>query len=868
MSLQKSNISVFNNNIKKHNRLSDIDLLFSSEYEFLSHLEKGKSTNTPKIIISFSEVEFFNSRVTNKITKTELDFSKGYLEIENSIHKLADSSTTYDDIKDDIVNETIEYNWFDNSVLSRLIPEQLRVIPWGYNIDNFQLSYNFPEYIISFEFEANRLDKYIPLNTELNFFPPIEEKPFIDIEFDTRYYTFELPFEFARGYSFSVLTNIELEKLEGQVYPLTFDFNKKTLKDYTTNLEYKRVYNENNITNIECDMFTSLYPYLNFEYRRVYNNDGTLDFELYRTTFHNELLSFENLTSAENKRILSVEYIKEFIIDEIFNFEFINYYPLIEYLDLELDIYPMVDSFINFETAITSGYKHLDLEYRRVYNEDYILDIEYDIPYLSRSYDIGFEIDSKINYDYITNFEYRRVYNNDSTLDYDVNVHYINKNYDVSFETLLSTSYSTLVADLEFMRDKEVKINQQVFAVPLAYKDNKFQIYHKGVWNYELPLECNVSNVLAIMRNQFEVDLNILEDVKIDIEYDIYQLNKSLYVDIESNIAPINTLSELELEYKNVYNIDEIINLESFNSVLEDTNTDIEYNIDHLNKDYELTLEYVQSITDYYNLDIEIDNFINTENDVQIEYVIDKINKDYNIDLEFFTSINSKQEFNLELFIATVSKTLNLEFDVLDLVYYFIRKGYNIVPWGYSDGKGNFNENVQNYWDKQSEELTTIENGLYNQLDFLSKEIPEFISYSDSKQNTFGTIIKDKQIPNIELKDKFLYYHSLDDSYTLVLGKKQKEARTVGLKQGVNLTFFDGQYNKSNQPMFNDKIKPQIEDKIIDVQFWNQKLGTWKTLVSDFDHPLYYEMDINGSPKPIPYIIKIIVSEECSFVSE
>jgi hypothetical protein len=288
----------------------------------------------------------------------------------------------------------------------------------------------------------------------------------------------------------------------------------------------------------------------------------------------------------------------------------------------------------------------------------------------------------------------------------------------------------------------------------------------------------------------------------------------------------------------------------------------LEANVKGINKSYELALEFLSIQDTDIPLDIEVDTVINEDYFLNIEYYIEKLNKDYNLPLEYFCSINKSVYLNLEAFVNTVSVTMNLEFDILDLVYYFIRKGHNILPWNYSDGTGNWDKDANKNWNK-TDDLSTFDNSFKQQLDDLNITVPSSLIFSDNKQENFGYIMPGTIDNNIELKNKMLYYENLDDSYTLVMGKRKKGTETIELKTGENLVIWDGAYSKNNPKTFESEIKEQIKDQLVSAMYYNQKTGLWKLYTSDFE--LYYTIVVNDVEQPIPYIINIKVSEDCSF---
>lgn len=116
------------------------------------------------------------------------------------------------------------------------------------------------------------------------------------------------------------------------------------------------------------------------------------------------------------------------------------------------------------------------------------------------------------------------------------------------------------------------------------------------------------------------------------------------------------------------------------------------------------------------------------------------------------------------------------------------------------------------------------------------------------------------------MTDKILYYENLDEEYSVVMGKRKREpTEVVTLNKGENLIIYDGLYSIKDLPMFNSKIKNQIEDYLDNVQVYDQRKGTWQTLINQ-DHPLYFEQEVDGTLQLMPFILNIKVTDTCTFV--
>ena len=115
------------------------------------------------------------------------------------------------------------------------------------------------------------------------------------------------------------------------------------------------------------------------------------------------------------------------------------------------------------------------------------------------------------------------------------------------------------------------------------------------------------------------------------------------------------------------------------------------------------------------------------------------------------------------------------------------------------------------------------------------------------------------------IMEYYILYFESDDDYTLVLGKKKKSnSEIINLKKGNNLLIYDGEFNIKNIPAFNI-IREQINNFYNYCSIWDQERGFWKTIKGLENHDLYFTKNIEYQEQPIPYILVINVSDDCSF---
>lgn len=849
-------VNFFNNKFIKEE-----DYIFNfAKSEFNNNIIKKDKENLYSFNFS-KEMTFSNIVSVHEIFAPK--FSTGIFPFTEKFQMLVGDKFTVKEIKETIENENINSYWFDNSVPSHIETLQAKVIPWGNNADFIQIAYKFPIYETSFEFNIVNLNKDYSLNTGFNFFPktPIDE--ITNFEFKTGFTAYDLTFQWSRGNETITSVNIELEKEPCQVYPLHLEFmniwNNKSLLyiEFSAGYEYKSA------LNLEFDDYITSIGKVNFEFSGGYKLLDDINFEFLRDKGTVNPITLEYLSKQNIKNLINIEAISVYNTMDNINMQFRRVYNSIESISMEYFSPIYKDYNLGIESQISSISKSTNIEFTKVYHIEENANLEYGIDKVKRILNIETNI-SNIQENEINNMEFSRVYHDKYNFNFEYNISKMTHNFETNLETLISTDYNTNI-NLEFLRPNTNSYIIQTYAIPWGFKNNVIQLNHIALQYIDMPIEVNIYGLVHQGITDMEF-INIIHDAwDLNIESEICSIWKDKLLDIEVKVPNMWVNKKLPFEFQQIFHDHDNFDIEYNISINKDYILSLETNIS-INKAFELTLEYIQKISDTVNIDIEFNSVINEDVDLNIEYIIDRLTHDFNLGLEYFVSPSQDFALDIELFINTVSKSLNLELDVLDLVYYFIRKGHNILPWGYSDGIGNWDKTVNKNWDKTNTDFTTFTNGFFNQLNDKNISIPNITQYSDKTQENFGIIVQDVHNEDINISDKFLFYENLDDDYILVMGKRKRESKeTIQLKAGENLIIWDGAYKASKPPMFNDKIKKEIKDYLDNAQVWDQRIGEWKTLIQDIDHPLYFEYNLNGSIQVMPFIINIKVTEDCSF---
>ncbi len=833
----------FNNNYK--NRKFE-RLYFSNFSIFDSGKYSDEILSSPKINVKYSDfVNFSNLGKLKKSLNTDnLKFSKGLFPYYDNINLLIGEST-YTDLDSVIGNLGVQGYLFDNSIPSRELILQSKVIASGVHDNFIQMSYRFPAYPINFEHNITNIMTSIPLNTELNFFPKLEDNSELNFATDVIFADNTLNWEWSPGAPLNSALIIEFGKTPDTIYLMNYQYAYMFIENRSLNLEYNYVYKDTYNLNLELNLDeVSRFGKLQLEYLYGQQSIEPINFEAI-SEFSGHF-NYQTLVFAGTSRNLTFEYVPSKITEEHINYEYQT--VVIDDYGINVESYTEIntDYIINHEFFVDEVDKRLQFEFKNVYIDAYNLGYEINIPEIWK--------------DYGTNYEFKNVYIDKYSIDFESNVYNIYKSIPINLETLIfaNTNYNL---NFEVLRFQEKTINTQSYVVPVTYKDNLIQININAFIKQDLNFEMNIPELPGNFITNIESNVEIQVDYINNFETNVPELWKVYDFNLEVNAFEIQKDYGTNYEFKNVYIDEYSIDFESKTVIDSNVNLNLETSIT-IDKNYELSLEYLAELPFDIGLDFESKTEIEEDIQLEIEYNLDKISKDYNFNIESYIEIEKNYTFNFEAFVNEVSKHLHFEYDILDLVYYVISKGYNILPWCYSDGLGFWDLNSNKNWNK-SEDLTTIQTGLINQLSEKGLSIPELIQYSDKNLDAFGIFIPGKS-KDINIQSNILYFESEND-FTLVLGKKKKEAfEVIQLKKGNNLIVYDGAYKANDIPKFGI-IRNQINDEYNYCSIWKQDEGIWRTIKGEENHNLYFTKNIDTQEQPIPYVLVINVSNDCEF---
>ena len=586
----------------------------------------------------------------------------------------------------------------------------------------------------------------------------------------------------------------------GSVFQLSYRFPKY---DLGIEFDIPRISNPVDIT-LESDLYPEVLDEnnidLEWEYRAVFPK---LNFEFDQPVYSDiDSLSLEFVSPYANPRyFLSTEFFS--IIDKNVNLNTEYNTAYNAKLDTEYSVTVTRSSYLNSEFLIyqTKNF-NIDTEFEMVYHDDYQIQLEGNVTNITTNNSIQLEknIDTVRK---LLNFEYQTIYHDNFTLSVEFNPAKITNNTNINVEALLEAETNNEL-NVEFQRPVEIKVPYQMRVIALAYNDVIYQFFLKAAATEYLNFETDVS---IVSNNALDLELKTIKLLAeaLNIETDISILSETS-IDVESFIE-INTNELINLEVLTSTPLYSLLNLECFAQFEADTALAIE--------------AFIKDITHSNLFNIEVDTVIETEIELALEFILE-----------------------------TINKRVHLEFDILDLVYYFMRKGYNIIPWLYSDAKGRFDALKNNNWDK-SENITTVESGLINQLQHLGITVPNCITTTNSDFDNFAVIIDGTEFVDTPLTDKFVMFENIGNDQILVLGKMNFKPETA-IPSGKAIYIYEGKYVKDPIKTTADTLRQLSGLTCLNV--WDPISATWVMLQDTQDYPLYFTYNHNGKDVMMPYI--------------
>jgi len=857
-----SSNSLFYSDAKKiHHTIGELS--FSSYVDFSNSKQtiNYSSIQRRTINVVYSPVYSYNSNANAILSKPTLSYSSGTVPYEEVVIELNREDSTYEDIVNMLSNiDTIGYYWFDSSIPSYKQKLQAFVVPTDTINDNWQFSIQFPYIDTNIEFEVVEVSKQYDVSLELDFYPPVIDTYINNIEFTTSFYDYIITLEWGTGVPTTYGISVETEVLPDWLNITSTEFVVGLDTDIDINFESSLKPSLHAMCDIEYDMlYTTLYSKLNIEFMHVYIDDYTVNFEHNMPLESNNLLTLEYVGRVSNNVNINLEYIFSYEAMYNTNIEFTNIVIDNYTIDIEADIRTAVSRYIDTEFFVSTADKRVNIEWARVYHEVYTTDIEYDTE-INKAIVLDITSAISINELLVQNIEWKRVY---TALEYpnmEYDVYEVNKENELSLEWLGFTDIMFSL-DIEFLKMYDTKVYYQTYVIPLDYHGDNLQVKILATYEAILGFEVDIPFISKtdIISSEFTVEINDLRIVDIEVYIPNISIVKTLDIEYDSSIEKVNVTN---IETIVVYeDIADPLNFEVFTDIDIDNIVNIEMVVTSINKIEELTIEVVTSQDDDYVINTEFAIYINAIETIDAEFTIDSFILDADIGIEIDTAINLDYELSLEAYIHTVSKRIDFEFDVLDLVYYVITAGRNIVPWLYSDGLGYWDTTVDNNWNKQSTDMTTIQTGIYEQLSDRDLSLPEVLTVSEDLQ-VLNTVVGEYNATSV-IRNSYITYDSTDDTYVLLLGKKKKDVeRDIQLYRGENIVIYDCEYNKQTPPTVNSKIRNKIVDYEESIVVWDQVQRIWIPVIDD--HDLYFIYEYEGKELVMPYILNIVVNDDCT----
>jgi len=451
----------------------------------------------------------------------------------------------------------------------------------------------------------------------------------------------------------------------------------------------------------------------------------------------------------------------------------------------------------------------VELQFKRAYKTNENLDVQVDVPNMSTLYkvenqffatppipaDVNLEMQFKLNYN--TTYSQEIEYNVDKFInDAKLNMQWIQS---AAYEGTIDVSYMTLIESV-------VKIQGRIIPIGNALTSAQMKLLS----TLKSPLEIQFSN---------EVSKN-------------FNLDKTFNISVEH---------------------DSSLDTQSFASVNMNYAMPIQIPVENITKNCNLDVQYV--LREDIDESMEVSNMTVIEMDSSLEItVFNEVAKGAPIELQTFVAICKEYNLDMQHTVTEITKDENLElqFDILDLVYYMMYEGYNLLPW-WSDGKGHWDQSIDKNWDKEDTDFTTADN-LVEQLNNLDLDIEVGETLDVGTKN----FMYYREFMNCRLDNRVLKLINKNEKKYLTLGKsKRDKSDTFEFAEGDNVFFYDGL-----EETFNAAVRDQIEDKITHTLKWLPQTGKWNRFTEDTE--VYFYEDIDGKEMPMPYVFIVNVTEDCS----
>jgi len=408
----------------------------------------------------------------------------------------------------------------------------------------------------------------------------------------------------------------------------------------------------------------------------------------------------------------------------------------------------------------------------------------------------------------------------------------------ISFDVGINTAVKMDISVDVVISQVESVLSLQTYATSPMDTQNSLDVNMRSVYRDDVELNVTLDvttidneSVISIQNHTvvqgysgLELHLDIMSDSANKIQFGVVPYNTfdTLW---QMSVNPVDS-SVLDISFGLIVSKSIPLTVSYTHSLPTDTSLGLEGTVVRKDTDT-LNINYTKVVYQPVLLDITADVAINDEEILTTEMQV--------------SSIDSQQE-------------LELEYEILDLVYYPLYKGINIVPW-YSGGVGYWDTSVDRNWNKSSVD-TTMNNGLIPQLEDVGMSVDNIELFN----RVTGTYTRRNSVIRHDtgLVNQIVKLEVDSDGGYLTLGQSTKGKSDIVLEAGINVVYYD-----DDEVDYNTAILSQIQDTLLSAMVWKPKVGEWR-LVTTTDNPTmgYYE-NINSNIVFIPYIFILEVSEAC-----
>jgi hypothetical protein len=718
-------------------------------------------------------------------------WSLGVFEFDQYVSYLTEDTYDYEAIIPDLLYPELEYNWFDNSVPSIKQFHQNYVIPWGYGNEFLQFSLHFPAYKMDTQIDVAKVAKEFELGVQNETFIPQAGTSTLDISVLHDLNKDYLHVQYAVGTPLRRSLELQGDVLHDFWFDMDIQLGIVYDTDTDLQVQYLTGFEDSDSVDIQADMMSTVSDEgLEIAMRKVYNTDDMLDIAMY---------------------------VDEEVVYKL-DTQYVVYGDSDNTVDIQLPVYPPRDDEVDLGLQyqkVQNEASQLDIQSKVRFTTNVILDIQSEVD-SDRSEYLGvqmpvyprtpedFKLDTQVTVyvpvptDDSLGIQYKKVTVVEEALDTAFNIDRFN------YTTDLGIQYTQSLADdfkleVTYMTMIESAIGQETYVIPYGYGATAAQAFVRSVSYENLGVQANVS---------------VIKEYPLDVQ------NKTL----------VNTEDSVDIQMFNAVNREYSLDVQAYNVV---------------EKDFGLDFQNLVYLTDEWQMELSAFLSVNAEYSMPIQYGPSEINYNVPLELQAFNSVIKDFILDTQGNVAYIDtkESLDISLDILDLVYYMMYEGYNLIPW-WSDGLGNWDNSVDKNWSK-TEDATMADN-LIQQLNDIGDDVPEEFEMLNPAERNFK---KYCGLINTSLSNNVVkLYRSRPDKKYLTLGKsKRSEASTVEFKAGANVFFYDG-----IEETFNAAVRDKISNIIDYVVVWLPEYSEWE-LVED-DHPVYFYEDIDGKELPMPYV--------------